>query len=98
MVCLILLGAGGNLSGSTAPSGHGTNRAIAGSQLPVSTMGESAPTPEDEPLGPGAAPRIGLGGDEISPALATYGIDRDGNLFEIHSPQTEEPRLGSPIG
>jgi hypothetical protein len=35
-------------------------------------------------------------GDEVSPALATYGIDRDGNLFEVHSPQTEVPRLPGP--
>jgi hypothetical protein len=35
-------------------------------------------------------------GDEVSPALATYGIDRDGNLFEVHSPHTEVPRLPGP--
>jgi hypothetical protein len=37
-----------------------------------------------------------LQGDEVSPALATYGIDRDGNLFEVHSPHTEVPRLPGP--
>lgn len=35
-------------------------------------------------------------GDEVSPALATYGIDREGNLFEVHSPHTEVPRLAGP--
>jgi hypothetical protein len=35
-------------------------------------------------------------GDEVSPALATYGIDRDGNLFEVHSPHTEVPHLPGP--
>lgn len=35
-------------------------------------------------------------GDEVSPALATYGIDPDGNLFEEHSPHTEVPRLPGP--
>lgn len=35
-------------------------------------------------------------GDDVSTALATYGIDRDGNLFEVHSPQTEVPRLSGP--
>jgi len=43
-----------------------------------------------------AAPRLDLQGDEVSSALATYGIDRDGNLFEVHSPQTELPRLPGP--
>ncbi len=37
-----------------------------------------------------------LEGDEVSPAVATYGIDREGNLFEVHSPQTEVPRLPGP--
>jgi hypothetical protein len=35
-------------------------------------------------------------GDDVSPALATYGIDREGNLFEVHSPHTEVPRLAGP--
>ncbi len=35
-------------------------------------------------------------GDEVTPALATYGIDRDGNLFEVHSPHTEVPQLPEP--
>jgi hypothetical protein len=37
-----------------------------------------------------------LEGDEVSPALATYGIDGEGNLFEVHSPHTEVPRLAGP--
>jgi hypothetical protein len=37
-----------------------------------------------------------LVGDDVDSALATYGIDGDGNLFEEHSPQTEVPRLGGP--
>ena len=40
--------------------------------------------------------RTDLEGDEVSPALATYGIDGDGNLFEVHSPHTEVPRLSGP--
>jgi hypothetical protein len=98
MVVLMLLGASGHLSGTAAAPERGTIRATSDGRLPVSTLGESARTPDERPMGPNAAPRIGLDGDEVSPALATYGIDRDGNLFEVHSPQTEEPRLGSPIG
>ena len=37
-----------------------------------------------------------LYGNEINDALATYEFDQSGSLFELHSPQTELPRLGSP--
>jgi hypothetical protein len=40
--------------------------------------------------------RVNLAGDEVSPAVATYGVDREGNLYEVHSPDTEEPRLAPP--
>jgi hypothetical protein len=98
LLVLMLLGASGHLTGTAGPVEHGANQAIAGGRLPVSTMGDSARTPDGLALGPNAAPRVGLDGDEVSPALATYSIDRDGNLFEVHSPQTEEPRLGPPMG
>lgn len=98
LVVLMLLGASGHLTSTAEPSERGANQAIADGRLPVSTMGDSSRIPDDQPLGPNVAPRMGLGGDEVSPALATYSTDRDGNLFEVHSPQTEDPRLGSPIG
>ncbi len=41
--------------------------------------------------------QIDMQGDEVKPALATYGVDRTGNLYEIHSPMTEVPRLASPV-
>jgi hypothetical protein len=37
-----------------------------------------------------------LYGNEVSDAIATYSIDQSGSLYELHSPQTELPRLGSP--
>jgi len=37
-----------------------------------------------------------LYGNEVSDAVATYTFDRSGSLYELHSPQTELPRLGSP--
>jgi hypothetical protein len=39
---------------------------------------------------------IDLYGNEVSPAVATYSFDALGSLYEVHSPQTELPRLGSP--
>jgi hypothetical protein len=40
--------------------------------------------------------RTALQGDEVSDALATYGIDGTGKLYEVHSPETEVPKLGRP--
>lgn len=39
---------------------------------------------------------IDLYGNEVSPAVATYSFDALGSLYEVHSPQTELPKLGSP--
>lgn len=35
-------------------------------------------------------------GNEVTDAVAEYSIDGAGGLYELHSPQTELPRLGSP--
>jgi hypothetical protein len=35
-------------------------------------------------------------GNEVSNAVAEYSLDDAGELYELHSPQTELPRLGSP--
>jgi hypothetical protein len=37
-----------------------------------------------------------LYGNEVSDAIATYTFDQAGSLYELHSPQTELPRLGIP--
>jgi hypothetical protein len=37
-----------------------------------------------------------LYGNEVSDAIATYTFDQSGSLYELHSPQTELPKLGSP--
>lgn len=39
---------------------------------------------------------VDLIGNEVTPAVATYTIDASGSPYEVHSPQTELPRLGSP--
>lgn len=38
-----------------------------------------------------------LYGNEVIDAVATYKLDDAGSLYEVHSPQTELPRLASPI-
>jgi len=60
----------------------------------------------DEPHGQGilvGTPRaaetdglIDLYGNDISSAVAEYSIDPLGSPYEVHSPQTELPRLASP--
>lgn len=35
-------------------------------------------------------------GNEISNAVAEYSLDPAGGLYELHAPQVELPRLGSP--
>ena len=35
-------------------------------------------------------------GNRVTPAVATYQLDPAGTLYELHSPQTQLPRLGSP--
>jgi hypothetical protein len=37
-----------------------------------------------------------LYGNEVTDAMATYTLDQSGSLYELHSPQTELPRLGIP--
>jgi hypothetical protein len=37
-----------------------------------------------------------LYGNEVIDAMATYELDDAGSLYEVHSPQTELPRLTSP--
>jgi hypothetical protein len=39
---------------------------------------------------------VDLYGNEVTDAIATYSLDPAGGLYELHSPQTELPRLGSP--
>jgi hypothetical protein len=39
-----------------------------------------------------------LYGNEVIEAVARYKLDDDGSLYEVHSPQTELPRLTSPKG
>lgn len=39
---------------------------------------------------------VDLYGNEVTEAIATYTLDQAGSLYELHSPQTELPRLGIP--
>ena len=35
-------------------------------------------------------------GNDVTPAVAEYSLDPAGSLYEVHAPQVELPKLGSP--
>ena len=41
-------------------------------------------------------PALDFYGNEVTVAVAEYQIDAGGRLYELHSPQNQLPRLGSP--
>jgi len=76
------------------------------------TVSRSAPLPStattpvsdhiDHPDNPADLDRDGedgvrdLYGNDVASAVAKYSFDATGSLYEVHSPQTELPRLASP--
>ncbi len=40
--------------------------------------------------------QVDLEGDEVTPAIAKYRFDAQGNIYETHAPHTEVPHLGAP--
>ena len=53
--------------------------------------GAEADSNEDEGTG-----EVDLFGNAVADAVARYRLDATGSLYEVHSPQTEIPKLGSP--
>ena len=62
---------------------------IAGDAFP--TLPPEPPAVEDEPVS-----EYDLRGNEILRPVERYSIDHRGTLYELHSPQTEIPRLSPP--
>ncbi len=54
------------------------------------------PSLGDDPSDPDDGAQLDLEGDEVTPAVATYKFDAQGNIYETHAPHTEVPTLGSP--
>ncbi len=76
-----------------------TSRTITSSRLPLATPYTVAPAGMDAPTDRSRADEgvaVDLYGNEVTDAIATYSVDPTGSLYELHSPQTELPRLGSP--
>ena len=55
------------------------------------TSAHSTPAADDE-----VEDAVDFYGNEVTDAVATYKLDAAGSLYELHSPQTEVPRLASP--
>jgi hypothetical protein len=53
-------------------------------------LGVASPHPD------GAARRRDIRGNEIVRPVAKYRLDRQGTMYEVHSPGTQVPRLGAP--
>ena len=98
--------------GWTAGVWHGTTaprRAVQLSSAPDAPASAVEVSPRLDALPPDDAqpllepvdshePSLGPAGDDATPAIATYGRDEAGELYEEHSPQTEVTRLREPVG
>jgi hypothetical protein len=73
-----------------SPATHRTESSIVPSNTepPVPRVFEAPREREDD-----AEPD--LYGNDVTDAVAKYKLDSDGTLYELHSPQTQIPRLGS---
>ena len=70
------------------------------------TSNQLAPTPSSAAPAPprvSETPReredevdVDLYGNDVTDAVAKYKLDSYGSLYELHSPETQLPRLGSP--
>ena len=91
-IAAILFVAGGFLitHGSVTPS-----RSVPKGALALTSTDGAVPPPHRAPASDNDA-IVDLYGNEVNDAIATYTLDPAGSLYELHSPQTEVPRLGSP--
>jgi hypothetical protein len=75
------------------------SRTITSTQPPLPPVYAATPAGIDAPADRPPADESGivdLYGNEVTDAIATYRVDPAGSLYELHSPQTELPRLASP--
>jgi len=83
--------------GTSSPADDRLSPAPVVARTEALTAGRAAASDEDRSDRPDeAAGFTDLYGNEVTDAVATYTFDRSGSLYELHSPQTELPRLGIP--
>ena len=64
--------------------------------LKSATRADAMLEPGESDSPDGAQGTVDLFGNDVSDAVARYRLDATGSLYEVHSPQTEIPKLGSP--
>jgi hypothetical protein len=69
------------------------SQAVVSDRALVADVREAGDEPDDSD---GANGFVDLYGNEVTDAIATYTLDQAGSLYELHSPQTQLPRLGIP--
>jgi hypothetical protein len=74
---------------ATAPSRGSSSASLVDPIGPDADASKAAAT--DDPQ------RLDVRGNEIASPVARYRLDERGSLYEVHSPQTEMPRLKSPV-
>jgi hypothetical protein len=74
---------------STAPPAASSSASL--SEPGAVGEGEASPIDNDAPQ------RLDVRGNEIARPVARYRVDERGSLYEVHSPETEVPRLKSPL-
>jgi hypothetical protein len=81
-----------------APAQVNQNRSVRSAlHTDVSRGREASPAAVAMPsLQPEEIDTIDMYGNEVSAAVATYRLDATGAFYELHSPQTEVPRLAAP--
>jgi hypothetical protein len=62
----------------------------------IALASETRNSADDRDDADGANGFVDVYGNEVTDAVATYTFDQTGSLYELHSPQTELPRLGIP--
>jgi hypothetical protein len=83
--------------GTSSPADDRVVLAIVAANTAARTAGRSPVNADDRSDEPDeAAGFTDLYGNEVTDAVATYTFDQAGSLYELHSPQTELPRLGIP--
>ncbi len=64
--------------------------------IPAPHDDETMPAPQIADAPDDGQGEVDLFGNDVSDAVARYRFDAAGSLYEVHSPQTEIPKLGSP--
>lgn len=78
---------------------HGSvtaSRSVPKAAVALTATDGAVTPPRRPPAGDRDSAILDLYGNEVNDAIATYTLDPGGSLYELHSPQTELPRLGSP--